>query len=167
VHSAVVSPHNNEPRPQGTLCGAGTSHRCVSLSSIGTQRSTHPMTRTMILARLAAVRAVKQGLHAQGLRPDHVEHQTIIAAAQNFLRIHPELFEQAERTAAVSPGRGSLTVNHSRPANSLRNRSRTIADCSGTRMTGRYSKARKSTKPRHQRWPQSSTIVELPFLDRG
>ena len=52
----------------------------------------------MILAQQAAIKAVKREFQAQGLKPTHIEHKTIVAAANDYLRDHPELIEQAAET---------------------------------------------------------------------
>ena len=55
------------------------------------------------LARMAAVKAVKRDMRARGLMPAHVEHRTIVAEANTYLRDHPELLEQAAETVRLVP----------------------------------------------------------------
>jgi integrase len=55
------------------------------------------------LARQKAVKAIKRQLQAQGLKPHHMAHREIIAAAEDYLRDHPELSEQAAETVHKSP----------------------------------------------------------------
>ena len=47
-------------------------------------------------ARLAAIKAVKRDMQAQGLKPVHIERRIIVSAANDYLRDHPELIEVAE-----------------------------------------------------------------------
>ena len=55
------------------------------------------------LAELAAMKAVKRELKAQGVKFNYVEHQTIVAAARSYLREHPELFEKAAESVRIDP----------------------------------------------------------------
>ena len=52
-------------------------------------------TAVHVLARLAAKKAVKDQLRADGVRVSLVKPAEIIAKAQVYLQQHPELFQQA------------------------------------------------------------------------
>ena len=52
----------------------------------------------MVLARQRAIKAVKRGLQARGLRPHHMPHREIIAAADAYLADH-----RAELIAEATP----------------------------------------------------------------
>ena len=50
------------------------------------------------VARYAAIKAVKRDLQARGLKPHYLKSAAINAAADAYLRMHPELIvEAAER----------------------------------------------------------------------
>jgi hypothetical protein len=54
-----------------------------------------------VLARLAARNVVKAQLQGQGVRVSHVPQAVIIAQANDYLDVHPELYQQAlERAMA-------------------------------------------------------------------
>jgi hypothetical protein len=54
-----------------------------------------------VLARLAAKNAVKAQLQGQGVRVSHVRQAEIIRQANEYLGVHPELYQQAlERAMA-------------------------------------------------------------------
>jgi hypothetical protein len=53
----------------------------------------------MQLARLAAKRAVKEEMRAQGIRLTLVFPATITAKASEYLSAHPELFDEARERA--------------------------------------------------------------------
>ena len=57
----------------------------------------------MTVAKLAAIKAVKRQMQAQGLKLAHIERQTIMSAANIYLRDHPELIEQATETVRKVP----------------------------------------------------------------
>ena len=57
----------------------------------------------MTVARQAAIKAIKQSIQAQGGKPVHIERQIIVSAANNYLRDHPELIEQAAETVRKVP----------------------------------------------------------------
>jgi hypothetical protein len=57
----------------------------------------------MAVAKLAAIKAVKRDMQAQGLRTAHIERQTIVSAAYSYLRDHPELIELAAETVRKVP----------------------------------------------------------------
>jgi len=46
-------------------------------------------------ARRRAIKAVKRQYQAQGLKPHHVAHREIVAAANEYLREHRELIPEA------------------------------------------------------------------------
>ena len=58
-----------------------------------------PITTIVGVARFAAMKAVKQRLRDQGLRPVHIEHKVIRAAADAYLdQYWNELLEEATET---------------------------------------------------------------------
>jgi hypothetical protein len=57
----------------------------------------------MTLAKLAAIKAVKQGMRAHGLKVSHVERRVIVSAANIYLREHPELINEASMTVRKVP----------------------------------------------------------------
>jgi hypothetical protein len=52
----------------------------------------------MTFARFLATKAVKRRCQAQGLKTTHIERQIIVSAANDYLRDHPELIEEAAET---------------------------------------------------------------------
>ena len=52
----------------------------------------------MTLARQAARKAVKRQFQAQGLKVSHIAAREITAAANDYLRDHPELIADARET---------------------------------------------------------------------
>jgi hypothetical protein len=56
-----------------------------------------------VLARQAALKAVKHNLAAQGVRVAYMPHRELVAAAEVYLRDHPELFAEAGETVWTSP----------------------------------------------------------------
>jgi hypothetical protein len=71
------------------------------------------------LARLAAVKAVKRAMQAQGLKPAHVERRIITAAATDYLRDHPELIAQAAETVRKVPQLRTLAEREERRHRSI------------------------------------------------
>jgi hypothetical protein len=59
-------------------------------------------------ARLAAVNAVKQRLWQQHIKIASIPRRTIIAEANEYLRSHPELIEQAAERDRNYPGLRTL-----------------------------------------------------------
>jgi len=57
----------------------------------------------MTVAKLAAIKAVKRHMQAQGLKTAHIERQAIMSAANVYLRDHPELIDQAAETVRKVP----------------------------------------------------------------
>jgi hypothetical protein len=55
------------------------------------------------VAKLAAIKAVKREMQAEGLKLAYIERHTIVAAANIYLREHPELIEQAAETVRKVP----------------------------------------------------------------
>jgi hypothetical protein len=55
------------------------------------------------LATQAAVKAVKRELQSRGLKVVHIERAIIVAAADRYLKQHPELLEQAAETVPKVP----------------------------------------------------------------
>jgi hypothetical protein len=68
----------------------------------------------MTLARLAATKAVKRELQAQGLKPVHIPRSIITTAASDYLRAHPELIEQAAETVRNVPQLRTLAEREER-----------------------------------------------------
>jgi hypothetical protein len=64
-----------------------------------------PITTIIGIARLAAIKAIKQQYRAQGLRPVHIKHAVIVAAANAYLDRHWDelLDEAADRIASWPP----------------------------------------------------------------
>ena len=56
---------------------------------------------TITLARLLAVKAVKRQMQAQGLKVAHIAGRIIVASANDYLREHPELIEEAAETVRL------------------------------------------------------------------
>ena len=57
----------------------------------------------MALARLAAIKAVKRDLQAQGIKTAHVERRIITEAANAYLTQYPELVTGAADTVRKVP----------------------------------------------------------------
>jgi hypothetical protein len=68
----------------------------------------------MILARQAARKAVKRQFQAQGLKVSHMQARVIAAAANDYLRDHPELLEQAAETVRKVPQLRTLAEREER-----------------------------------------------------
>jgi hypothetical protein len=72
------------------------------------------MNATIItLATRSAIKAVERDIRAQGLRVTFVERRVILAAA-NYLREHPELFEEAAETVRNVPQLRTLAEREER-----------------------------------------------------
>jgi hypothetical protein len=78
------------------------------------------MSATVMVVRLAAIKAVKRDMQAQGLRPAHVEQQVIVSAAATYLREHPELLEQAAETVQRNLELQTLAEREERRRNAVR-----------------------------------------------
>jgi hypothetical protein len=77
--------------------------------------SRHPNATTITLARLAAIKAVKRQMAAQGLKVQYVERRIIIAAANVYLQEHfAELIEEAAETVRNVPGLRTLAEREAR-----------------------------------------------------
>jgi len=57
----------------------------------------------MTTAKLAAIKAIKRDLQAQGLKPVHIERHIIVSVADTYLREHPELLEEAAEIVRKVP----------------------------------------------------------------
>jgi hypothetical protein len=68
----------------------------------------------MTVARLAAIKAVKRDIQAQGRRVTSVECRVIIEAANTYLRDHPELIEKAVETVRKVPQLRTLAEREER-----------------------------------------------------
>jgi hypothetical protein len=53
----------------------------------------------MTVAKLAAIKAAKRDIQAQGDKPAYVERRIMVAAANTYLREHPGLIEETAETA--------------------------------------------------------------------
>jgi hypothetical protein len=63
-----------------------------------------PITTIVGVARLAAMKAIKQRLQAQGLKPVHIKHAVIVTAANDYLDQHwDELLADAAETVRNVP----------------------------------------------------------------
>jgi hypothetical protein len=73
------------------------------------------MNATIItLARRSAIKAVERDIRAQGLRVMSVERRVILAAADAYLREHPELIEEAAETVRKVPQLRTLAEREER-----------------------------------------------------
>jgi len=73
------------------------------------------MNATIItLAKLAAIKAVKRDIQAQGGKPAYIERQIMVAAANTYLREHPELIEEAAETVRKVPQLRTLAEREER-----------------------------------------------------
>jgi hypothetical protein len=61
-----------------------------------------------------AIKAVEQDIRAQGLRVMSVERRVILAAADAYLREHPELIEEAADTVRKVPELRTLAEREER-----------------------------------------------------
>jgi hypothetical protein len=68
----------------------------------------------MTLARQSAIKAVKRDIQAQGLRTASVERRIIVAAANIYLREHPELIGEAAETVRKVPQLRTLAEREER-----------------------------------------------------
>jgi hypothetical protein len=68
----------------------------------------------MTLARQAARKVVIRQFQAQGLKLAHIEHRIIVAAANDYLRDHPELIAQAAETVRKVPQLRTLAEREER-----------------------------------------------------
>jgi hypothetical protein len=68
----------------------------------------------MTVARQAAIKAAKRAIQAQGGKPAHVELRIIVAAANIYLREHPELIEEAAETVRKVPQLRTLAEREER-----------------------------------------------------
>jgi hypothetical protein len=68
----------------------------------------------MALARLTAIKAIKQNLQAQGLKLAHVERQMIVSTAHKYLDEHPELIAEAAETVRKVPQLRTLAEREER-----------------------------------------------------
>ena len=57
----------------------------------------------MVRAKLAATKAVKRELQAQGVKLAYIKRATIDVAAKTYLREHPELIEEAAQSIRSYP----------------------------------------------------------------
>lgn len=70
-----------------------------SISPIVASPWPRPITTLFGIARFAAIKAVKQQMRNAGLKPVHVKHAVIVAAANDYLDQHrDELLEEAAET---------------------------------------------------------------------
>jgi len=73
------------------------------------------MNATIItIAKRSAIKAVERDLRAQGGKPAHVERRAILAAANSYLREHPELIEGAAETVRKVPQLRTLAERQER-----------------------------------------------------
>ncbi len=73
------------------------------------------MNATIItVATRSAIKAVERDIRAQGLRVTFVERRIILAAANAYLRDHPELFEEAAETVRKVPQLRTLAEREER-----------------------------------------------------
>jgi hypothetical protein len=75
--------------------------RCVTLT-VG-QRDASMNAVVMMVAKQAAIKAVKGNMQAQGVKVVYVARRIIVAAANAYLTEHPELIEQAAETVRKVP----------------------------------------------------------------
>ena len=68
----------------------------------------------MTVAKLAAIKAIKRDIQARGEKLAHIEQKIIVAAANIYLRDHPELIEQAAETVRKVPQLRTLAERHER-----------------------------------------------------
>jgi hypothetical protein len=71
-------------------------------------------TTLIVLARQAAMRAVKRKLVASGLKVRQFEQKAIVSAAEDYLSDHPELIEQAAETVRSHPKIRTLAEREAR-----------------------------------------------------
>jgi hypothetical protein len=57
----------------------------------------------MTLAKLAAIKAVKRDMQAQGVKLSSIQRKVITAIANGYLTQHPELIEEAAETVRKVP----------------------------------------------------------------
>ena len=69
---------------------------------------------TITLANRLAIKAVERDIRAQGLRVTSVERRIIVAAARDYLRDHPELFDEAAETVRKVPQLRTLAEREER-----------------------------------------------------
>lgn len=67
-----------------------------------------------VLAQQAARKAVKRQYQAQGLKVSHIPAKEITEAANDYLRDHPDLFEQAAETVRKVPQLRTLAEREER-----------------------------------------------------
>jgi hypothetical protein len=73
------------------------------------------MNATIItVAKLAAIKVVKRGMQARGLKVAHIERSLIVSAANGYLRDHPELIEEAAETVRKVPQLRTLAEREER-----------------------------------------------------
>jgi hypothetical protein len=68
----------------------------------------------MTIARLAAIKAVKRNMQAQGLKVAHIERHVIISAANIYLNDHPELIKESAETVRKVPQLRTLAEREER-----------------------------------------------------
>jgi hypothetical protein len=68
----------------------------------------------MTVARLAAIKAVKREQQAQGQKPALIPCGVIKAAADVYLRAHPELIAQAAEKVRAVPACRKIAERHER-----------------------------------------------------
>lgn len=68
----------------------------------------------MIVAKLAAINAVKRDMRRQGLMVAHIERHVIVSAANDYLRDHPERFEKAAENVRKVPQLRTLAEREER-----------------------------------------------------
>jgi hypothetical protein len=74
--------------------------------------SLSPSFAIAILARQAAIKAVKAGLWARGVKLSYVSPRDIGIVAQEYLAAHPELLTQAAELIETSPALSRLCRTH-------------------------------------------------------